>query len=73
MSDATEDTAADLLYGLEAIGKAIGLGARQVQHLHDKGDLPTFKMGRTVCARRSTLASHFAAQEAAARAATREG
>ena len=63
MSDAQE---ADLLYGLEAIGKAIGLGARQVQHLHDKGGFPTFKMGRTVCARRSTLAKHFAAQEAAA-------
>lgn len=62
----------DLLYGLEAIGKAIGLGARQVQHLHDKGDLPTFKMGRTVCARRSTLAKHFAAQEAAAMSAARD-
>ncbi len=56
----------DLCYGLEAIAKAIGLGTRQVQHLHDKGELPTFKMGRTVCARRSTLANHFAAQEAAA-------
>lgn len=64
MSDAQES---DLLYGLEAIGKELGLGARQVQHLHDKGDLPTFKMGRTVCARRSTLAAHFAAQEDAAR------
>lgn len=65
MSDATET---DLLYGLEAIGKAIGLGSRQVQYLHDKGELPTFKMGRAVCARRSTLAKHFAAQEAAAAA-----
>jgi hypothetical protein len=69
MGDAQET---DLLYGLEAIGKAIGLGARQVQHLHDKGDLPTFKMGRSVCARRSTLAKHFAAQEAAAAAAARD-
>lgn len=69
MGDAQET---DLLYGLEAIGKAIGLGARQVQHLHDKGDLPTFKMGRSVCARRSNLAKHFAAQEAAAAAAARD-
>ena len=53
-------TDADLLYGLKAIGSAIGLGARQVQHLHDKGDIPTFKMGRTVCARRSELEAHFA-------------
>jgi len=71
MDDTTRETSTDLLYGLVAIGKAIGLGARQVQHLHDKGDLPTFKMGRTVCARRSTLAAHFAAQEAAAREASR--
>ncbi|HEX7853831.1 MAG TPA: phage terminase large subunit family protein [Sphingobium sp.] len=59
----------DLLYGMEAIGSEIGLTARQVEHLVSLGELPTFKMGRTVCARRSTLAKHFAAQEAAARAA----
>lgn len=57
----------DLLYGLEAIGEHIGLTARQAEHLVSRGDLPTFKMGRVVCARRSTLAKHFAAQEAAAR------
>lgn len=68
MNDARNEPQTDLLYGLVAIGNAIGLGARQVQHLHDKGELPTFKMGRTVCARRSTLAKHFAAQEAAAAA-----
>lgn len=66
MTDA-QDT--DLLHGLEAIGRAIGLGPRQVQYLHDKGELPTFKLGRAVCARRSTLAKHFAEQEAAARTA----
>lgn len=49
----------DLLYGLDAIGEAIGMGARQVQFLHGKGDLPTFKMGRTVCALRSALQAHF--------------
>ena len=58
--------AVDLLYGLEAIGKHVGLTARQAESLIGKGELPTFKMGRTVCARRSTLAKHFAAQEAAA-------
>lgn len=67
MTDATDRKEADLLYGLEAIGDHLSLGARQVQYLHDKGDLPTFKMGRSVCARRSTLAAHFAEQEAAAR------
>ncbi|MBB5714533.1 hypothetical protein FHS94_001364 [Sphingomonas aerophila] len=58
---------ADLLYGLEAIGRAIGLGPRQVQYLHEKEDFPTFKLGRTVCARRSSLAQHFAEGESAAR------
>lgn len=56
----------DLLYGLAAIGEHLGLTARQVESQIAKGELPTFKMGRTVCARRSTLAKHFAAQEAAA-------
>jgi hypothetical protein len=68
MSDATDARAPDLLYGLEAIGGHVGLTARQVEHLVSKGEIPTFKMGRTVCARRSTLAAHFAAAEAAARA-----
>ena len=67
MSDARNNAAPDLLYGLEDIGEHVGLTARQVEHLVAKGELPTFKMGRTVCARRSTLAEHFAAQEVAAR------
>ena len=67
MSDTRKD-AVDLLYGMAAIGGHIGLTARQVEHLATKGELPTFKLGGTVCARRSTLADHFAAQEAAARA-----
>lgn len=70
MSDARGSDAPDLLYGLEAIGEHVGLTARQVEHLVAKGEMPSFKLGRTVCARRSTLAKHFAAQEAAARAAS---
>lgn len=67
MSDATNEHPADLLYGVAAIASHLTLTRKQVYHLHDKGDLPTFKVGATVCARRSTLAKHFAAQEAAAR------
>lgn len=59
----------DLLYGMAAIGEHIGLTARQVEHLAAKGGLPTFKLGGTVCARRTTLAAHFEAREAATRAA----
>ena len=67
MKDARNVGSVDLLYGLAAIGEHVGLTARQVEHLVAKGELPTFKLGATVCARRSTMAKHFAAQEAAAR------
>ena len=66
MNDARNEPASDLLYGMEAIASHLSLTKRQALHLHEKGEIPTFKMGRTVCARRSTLAKHFAAQEAAA-------
>lgn len=63
MKDAKE---ADLLYGAAAIAAHLELTSKQVYHLHDKGELPTFKVGATVCARRSALAAHFAALEAKA-------
>lgn len=65
MSDATTN-GADLLYGLDAIAGFVGLTVPQVKHQIAVSGWPTFKQGRTVCARRSTLAKHFAAQEAAA-------
>ena len=57
----------DLLYGMEAIASHLGMGKRAALWQHEQGKLPTFKMGRTVCARRSALAAYFAEQEAAAR------
>ncbi|WP_198356138.1 hypothetical protein [Sphingomonas sp. TX0522] len=57
----------DLLYGLAAIGSHIGLTSRQAEHLIAKGEIPTFKMGRTVCARQSELEAHFARASTAAR------
>ncbi|WP_322965669.1 hypothetical protein [Sphingomonas fuzhouensis] len=69
MADAQNDAHSDLLYGMDAVAAHLAITKRQALHLHEKGEIPTFKMGRTVCARRSTLAKHFAAQEAAARAA----
>lgn len=56
----------DLIYGLEAIAAHLKLRKKQVSQMHDRGHLPTFKIGGRVCARRSTLAKHFAAQERAA-------
>ncbi len=71
MKDAPAEIETDLLYGVEQIAEHLKMTRRQVYHLHDQGHLPTFKIGGKVCARRSTLAKHFAAQEAAAAAAAR--
>lgn len=59
----------DLLHGLPAIAGHLGIGARQAAHLKDTAGLPTFKLGKTVCARRSTLNAWLAEREAAARPA----
>jgi hypothetical protein len=69
MNDASADAAADLLTGCDDIAKHLGWTVRQVKHRVEKGELPTFTLGngRTIYARRSTLAAHFAAQEQAAR------
>ena len=67
MSDAQNDPQTDLLYGVPAIAAYLQMTQAQVYHLHNKGEIPTFKIGGKVCARRSTLARFFAEQEAAAR------
>lgn len=58
----------DVLFGIAAIAKHIGITERQCSHLHDSGDLPTFRLGARVCARRSSLATFFAEEEAKAAA-----
>jgi hypothetical protein len=55
-------TEPDLLHGYQAIADHLGLSRRQAEHMAANG-LPTFKVGRTVCARRSALARYFAEQE----------
>lgn len=61
---------ADLLHGVNAIASHLNLTPKQVYHLHGNRGLPTFKMGKTVCARRSELDAHFARASTAARGAT---
>ena len=73
MSDARRADETDLLYGVDKIAGHLKMTRRQVYHLHDQGHLPTFKLGGRVCARRSSLAKHFAAQEAAQEAAQGSG
>ncbi len=67
MTDAPNEHRADLLYGVPAIAEHLQMTEPQVYHLHAKGEIPTFKVGGKVCARRSALAKHFAKLEAAAR------
>ncbi len=45
----------DLLYGAPAIAEYLGLTVRQARHRCETGDLPSFKMGDTVCSRKSSL------------------
>jgi hypothetical protein len=68
MNDAQSEGGSDLLTGLDEIARYLGWTVRQTKHRDGLGELPTFRLGngRTVYARRSTLAKHFAAQEAAA-------
>lgn len=45
----------ELLYGAKAIAEFLGIRDRQALYLIEKGSLPVWREGRTVCARRSTL------------------
>jgi hypothetical protein len=61
----------DLMTGAEAIakfmfGEATDTNKRRVYHAADKLGLPTFRIGATLCARRSTILSWISKQENAA-------
>lgn len=56
-------TRPNLCHGLDEIARHLGLEERQAKHLNDTGRLPTFKLGRNVCALRSTLDAWLAEQE----------
>lgn len=55
----------DLLIGAQAIAKVLGVKPRQVYHLLYEGDMPSFKIGGNVAARRSTLAKWLEEKERA--------
>lgn len=57
----------DLLYGLAAIAEYLRITPRQAKHRARTGDIPTFKMRRTVCARMASLDAILAKQEREAR------
>jgi hypothetical protein len=45
----------DLLTGADAIAAFMGVKPRRIYHLAETQRLPVFRMGSTLCARRSTL------------------
>jgi excisionase family DNA binding protein len=51
------DERSDLLHGTENIAGYLGLTVRQVERHIAQSSLPVFRLGRTVCARRSSLDS----------------
>lgn len=62
-----ETLADDLLLGAEAIADFLFGDSgkrRQVYHLAQTNQLPIFKLGASLCARRSTLVTWIQAQEA---------
>ncbi|MEE8610078.1 MAG: hypothetical protein V3V60_08730 [Sphingomonas aquatilis] len=63
----------DLLYGASAIAAHLRMTDKQVYHLHDQEQLPTFKIGKRVCARRSELEAHFARASETHRGPERRG
>ncbi len=53
----------DLLYGAAAIGEYLGISERQARHRVDTETIPNFRIGKTICSRRSTLDAWLAEQE----------
>ena len=63
MSDHTPD----LLYGAPAIASFLGLKEKQCRHRIEKGLIPTFRIGGTICALRSQLNAWLHEQASGAR------
>ncbi len=67
--------AGDILRGMEATAKYLGLDRAYLTYLVESGTLPTFKMpgSQAVCARKSSLTAAVAGMEQAATGATSTG
>lgn len=51
----TEEVDSDLLYGVPAIAKHLGLREAQCRNRIEAKTIPAFKIGGTICARKSSL------------------
>lgn len=56
----------DMLYGLSEIAEHLGITRGQAKHRAATAQIPTFKMGQTVCALRSEIDKHLRAAALAA-------
>lgn len=63
MQAANDNLSADLLRGADAIAEFLGFPRRAVYHAVSQGHLPSFRVGETVCARKSTLTNWISEQE----------
>jgi hypothetical protein len=61
----------DLLWGARSIGEFLGLDEMQILHRLRARAVPTFKIGRTICASRSDLTAWLARCRAEAQARAR--
>lgn len=66
MTPDNDNSVGDLLMGADTIAKFLGISRRQTYRLVYDGLIPSFKLGGTVSARRSSLTRWLADQEAAA-------
>ena len=51
----------DLLYGAPAIAEYLGVTDRVVYHRAETGEIPSFKIGKTICSRKTTLTEYMEA------------
>jgi excisionase family DNA binding protein len=61
MSDTSEPR--EILHGTRAIADVLGVSEDAAHHLIKRKRIPAFKLGRTVCARRSSLLAAMAKLE----------
>jgi len=62
----TPNVTADLLYGMQAIADFLGIKRSVAYHLAATQRIPTFKIGKTVCARRLKILAALDALDAGA-------
>lgn len=65
MEAANDNLASDVLKGAEEIAEFIGEDRRAVYHAIKKGTIPTYRIGASIRARKSTLRDWIARQEGA--------